>query len=133
MLKQQEKVITVRDFNRNNRDSNRGGRRFDSRAGGNQQMHQTTCSQCGNDCKVPFRPTGDKPVYCSKCFGERSGGDSRGSYNRNARAPLGSGPNYQSQFDAINQKLDTILETLTPKKKLVKKKPTKKKSKTSKK
>ncbi|HOG53748.1 MAG TPA: zinc-binding protein, partial [Bacillota bacterium] len=26
------------------------------------------CSQCGAPCKVPFQPSGDKPVYCSECF-----------------------------------------------------------------
>ncbi len=33
-----------------------------------QQMHSATCDGCGNSCEVPFRPTGDKPVYCRDCF-----------------------------------------------------------------
>lgn len=32
------------------------------------QMHKATCASCGKRCEVPFRPTGDKPVYCSDCF-----------------------------------------------------------------
>jgi CxxC-x17-CxxC domain-containing protein len=36
--------------------------------GGMRQMHDTTCSQCGKPCQVPFVPTGEKPVYCSDCF-----------------------------------------------------------------
>ncbi len=28
----------------------------------------TTCAQCGQEAKVPFQPTSDRPVYCSECF-----------------------------------------------------------------
>lgn len=40
-------------------------------------MHSAICSSCGKNCEVPFRPTGDKPVYCRDCFAGRSamGGD----------------------------------------------------------
>jgi CxxC-x17-CxxC domain-containing protein len=31
-------------------------------------MHPAVCAQCGKDTTVPFRPRGDKPVYCSDCF-----------------------------------------------------------------
>jgi len=27
-----------------------------------------TCADCGIECKVPFVPKTDKPVYCSDCF-----------------------------------------------------------------
>ena len=26
------------------------------------------CSDCKKECEVPFRPTGDRPVYCKECF-----------------------------------------------------------------
>jgi len=29
-----------------------------------------TCSRCGNNAQVPFKPRMDKPVYCSDCFRE---------------------------------------------------------------
>ena len=32
------------------------------------QMFSATCSECGNEARVPFQPRGDKPVYCSDCF-----------------------------------------------------------------
>ena len=32
------------------------------------QMYSATCSDCGNEARVPFQPRGDKPVYCSDCF-----------------------------------------------------------------
>ncbi|MBN2853913.1 hypothetical protein JXK06_00020 [Patescibacteria group bacterium] len=53
------------------RDGGFGGRR-DSGFGGEKVMHRATCAECGNSCEVPFKPTGEKPVYCSNCFGNRA-------------------------------------------------------------
>lgn len=51
-------------------------------------MHKATCSQCGKSCEVPFRPTGEKPVYCNDCFGEkRESGDRESRPSFNDRAP----------------------------------------------
>jgi CxxC-x17-CxxC domain-containing protein len=36
--------------------------------GSAREMHPAVCAQCGKDAMVPFRPRGDKPVYCSDCF-----------------------------------------------------------------
>lgn len=36
------------------------------------EMHVTTCSRCGKEARVPFVPTGDKPVYCSDCYQPRT-------------------------------------------------------------
>ena len=30
--------------------------------------HDAVCAYCGKACKVPFAPSGDRPVYCSECF-----------------------------------------------------------------
>ncbi len=35
---------------------------------GPREMHPAVCAQCGTDTMVPFRPRGDRPVYCSDCF-----------------------------------------------------------------
>jgi CxxC-x17-CxxC domain-containing protein len=37
------------------------------------EMFDATCSNCGKDAKVPFRPTNGKPVYCSDCFRSMKG------------------------------------------------------------
>ena len=42
------------------------------------EMFSATCSSCGKEAQVPFRPSNDKPVYCSDCFQQRGGG--RGGY-----------------------------------------------------
>jgi CxxC-x17-CxxC domain-containing protein len=45
-------------------------------------MHKAICSECGEKCEVPFKPTGDKPVLCSNCFGIK--GNVNRSSERNA-------------------------------------------------
>jgi CxxC-x17-CxxC domain-containing protein len=32
---------------------------------------KTTCSQCGKETTVPFKPTQGRPVYCRECFQQR--------------------------------------------------------------
>ena len=69
-----------------------GGSRFGSKfskgkdnAGRAPELFSTTCSQCKKTCEVPFRPSADKPVYCSACFGKKSldeGRQERGVYNK---------------------------------------------------
>jgi len=29
------------------------------------------CSDCNKECEVPFKPSGDRPVYCKECFAKR--------------------------------------------------------------
>ena len=35
---------------------------------GERQMFDATCADCGSETKVPFQPSGDRPVYCNDCF-----------------------------------------------------------------
>jgi CxxC-x17-CxxC domain-containing protein len=35
---------------------------------GEREMFSATCATCGREARVPFRPNGSKPVYCSDCF-----------------------------------------------------------------
>ena len=41
---------------------------------GPREMFAATCSNCGREAQVPFRPTSGKPVYCSDCFRSMRGG-----------------------------------------------------------
>lgn len=66
----------------------RGGFSGGSRGGfggdrGPREMHKATCDSCNQECEVPFRPTGERPVFCRECFGKQDGGNDRG----NDRAP----------------------------------------------
>lgn len=94
------------------------------------EMHSAVCGDCGNSCKVPFRPNNDKPVYCNDCFGGNKNSD-RGSRNMKDssfnRHGFGSkqGSGYSSsekkqgdngqmvkQFEAINTKLDKLVDIM---------------------
>ena len=45
------------------------------------EMHPAVCAECGVDTMVPFRPSNDRPVYCSDCFSKRrTGSGSRTSW-----------------------------------------------------
>jgi len=39
--------------------------------GGRREMHPAVCASCNKDTQVPFRPSGDRPVYCSDCFSKQ--------------------------------------------------------------
>ena len=45
-----------------------GGGRSGGYSSGPREMFSATCSSCGKEALVPFRPSGAKPVYCSDCF-----------------------------------------------------------------
>lgn len=66
------------------------GRSFDR---GPKEMFHAECAECGNDCEVPFKPTGEKPVLCSNCF------DKSGGRERRDRAPRGDG-GFKKEFRA---------------------------------
>jgi CxxC-x17-CxxC domain-containing protein len=94
----------------------RGGGGF-NRGGGGSSMHKAVCSDCGNDCEVPFRPTGSKPVFCSSCF-EKQGGGSRdrgGDRDRRPRFDNKSSDNSKDILKGIktlNYKLDELIKAL---------------------
>jgi len=37
---------------------------------GPREYHTAVCADCGKEARVPFKPRGDRPVYCSDCFGQ---------------------------------------------------------------
>lgn len=47
------------------REAKKGGS-HDTR--GKREMFDAVCSECGKPCKVPFQPSGNRPIYCSDCF-----------------------------------------------------------------
>jgi CxxC-x17-CxxC domain-containing protein len=36
--------------------------------GAPRQSYEAVCAECGTATTVPFRPRGDRPVYCRGCF-----------------------------------------------------------------
>lgn len=84
-----------------------GGRRNSGRDFGRsnfgereRRMHKATCAECGGRCEVPFKPTGEKPVYCSDCFGGGGGHESKKT------------DSHKENFETLNKKLDKVLKIL---------------------
>src|SRR3989339_1355688 len=76
------------------------------------EMHDVTCDKCKKACQVPFRPSGDKPVFCSACFEANGGGSrdrNRGSFGGDRQS---GGGITAEQFKQLNVKLDKILKVL---------------------
>jgi CxxC-x17-CxxC domain-containing protein len=62
----------MRNFKRDNRsDRRKNSEGFSGRDSRRPTMHKVICTECGKDCEVPFKPTGDKPVFCSDCFSRK--------------------------------------------------------------
>ena len=44
------------------------GASIPSSTSGLREMFDAVCAQCGTSTTVPFKPRGDRPVYCRACF-----------------------------------------------------------------
>lgn len=113
----------MNNYNRNNRSGGRGrfgggdGGDFRRRDSGRREMHSAVCDECGKNCEVPFRPSGDKPIYCSNCFENKEGGSRQRSSRGDSRGPRfekrdDSSKKLLEQASYINEKLDRILKVL---------------------
>jgi len=81
------------------------------------RLYKTECAKCGDTCEVPFRPTGERPVYCRPCFGkseqpERFERTDR--FERKGAPEVRVSDNSAEQFRILNAKLDAILKALNP-------------------
>lgn len=93
-------------------------------------MHKAVCGECGKNCEVPFRPSGDKPVYCNNCFGAKKEGGDRGprpdfgnrgpkrdfndrpAPHRDFGNPAASQDETKKQLRDINIKLDRLIDSI---------------------
>ena len=41
------------------------------------QLYNVKCSKCGKETQVPFKPSGDRPVYCRDCYMQQRQGGGR--------------------------------------------------------
>ena len=85
-----------------------GGRDFSKPSFGGKQsfgdkpMFPAVCDTCNKGCQVPFRPTGEKPVYCRDCFGVKPK-MAHAEKSQDATA---------SRLASLERKIDEILELL---------------------
>lgn len=56
------------------RSPQRSGSSFGGRDRGPSEKFAATCHTCGKACEVPFRPSGDRPVFCRDCFDPQTTG-----------------------------------------------------------
>lgn len=122
-------------YHRDNRTGGNSGKKYGKKSfggsfGGRDSarpvMHQAICSECDKECEVPFKPSGDKPVFCRSCFknkedtGPSHSGDRRDFGKKDfgersfSKAPFvkSSGGITKEQFEILNSKLDKILDAL---------------------
>ncbi len=91
------------------------------------ETFRATCDSCGASCEVPFRPTGERPVYCRECFAKNGGparaphapGRTFGAPQYERFTPRHTAPtvrhdgaelaSLKKQLEAVNAKLDKVL------------------------
>lgn len=115
------------------RDGKRFGGGSSSRSSGSGEMFKASCADCGKSCEVPFKPNGEKPVYCSDCFGRHKSENNRDGDRRHdegrprpqfesrparptmAREHTDTGlTDIKRQLANLEQKLNRILDIINP-------------------
>lgn len=106
-------------FGGGNRDrGDRGGYRG-GRGNGEErprQMYSAVCAQCGKQCELPFRPNGEKPVYCPDCFKKQpyvpgrnsNGADGSRPYHSQSFAPQPMRTAGNDGVEAVKRQLDNL-------------------------
>ncbi len=113
------------NFNRGSKKGGERSRRSDSFGGDSRRekpkMHQVICSDCGIRCQVPFKPTGERPVYCSECFENHAEtGGSKKEFNRKQPIIRKENSSYYQEikqeqnkhYDTFNNQMSEVIERL---------------------
>ncbi len=103
------------------------GSKFGGRSDGPKTMHKAICAGCGKTCEVPFKPNGQKPVYCNECFSDQKDENKGSSEKRNFSEPrfprvdrtereyvkpASLNSDLKKEIDALNTKLDKIIDMM---------------------
>ena len=110
-------------YHRENRTRGNSGKKYAKKSFGDKPaMHQTICSECDQECEVPFKPNGLKPVFCRNCFKSKEGDSSPRkflgkestvkNFGERRFAPKTSHEITSEQFKILNSKLDEILRVV---------------------
>jgi CxxC-x17-CxxC domain-containing protein len=95
---------------------------YGDRAGARPDLHDATCSSCGNSCQVPFRPNGSKPIFCRDCFKRDDAGPKRFErpsygekrpFKKFGDKPQGDLSAIERRLSAIETKIDALIDALT--------------------
>ncbi len=77
------------------------------------EMFAAVCDNCGKNCRIPFRPSNGRPIYCSNCF-DKGNNEPRNNNRDSSGSRNTEQPQYKEQLQELNTKLDRILGLLTP-------------------
>ncbi|SRR3989344_8466174 len=92
-----------------------GARRDEGSSGGNRpnlEFHEITCDNCGKISEVPFKPSGNKPVYCRDCYNKNNSAESGSRPGDRRESRSQSDSSSSGELDKINRKLDKIMRAL---------------------
>lgn len=92
-------------------------------------MYAVICFDCKKNTEIPFKPSGDRPVYCKECFAKRKAGNAPKVSKPKPAAPViqpAATVVVQSKPSASKKKSAPVKKS-TAKKKVVAKKKAKKK------
>ncbi|MDO8499408.1 MAG: hypothetical protein Q7S66_01990 [bacterium] len=100
-----------------------GGRKFGGGGGFGKDrsarpfMYDAICSKCGKPCQLPFKPTGERPVFCSNCFDREGNATPARAGGRNFDRPSFDRPRFEKpsfddkqMFDATCSKCGKVCQ-----------------------
>jgi CxxC-x17-CxxC domain-containing protein len=103
-------------FSKNNSSRPSFGKRpFGNKGGfdrGPKEMHKAECATCGKTCEVPFRPTGNRPVYCNDCFTKTDA--PRAPRREFTPRPDQAFNDLKAELRVVNQNLERLITLMTP-------------------
>ena len=86
------------------------------------ELFKATCAECAKSCEIPFRPSGDRPVYCKDCFAKKGGATQSASPRRDFHADRAVTPAPERNRDIVElkiqvaelgRKIDHLIDSLT--------------------
>ena len=106
----------------------RGGGRNSGMPAFDKRLYKATCEKCGDNCEVPFKPAGGRPIYCRDCFRTMEGSESPrpkqfgkreypgsrrpDNFRKSEYSESAKPDQFKRELDQINLKLDKILRAL---------------------
>ena len=65
-----QQPVPIKSYPQSNPQQRPGEARH-SRGRRERPLYKAVCADCHQDCEIPFKPSGERPVYCKPCFSKR--------------------------------------------------------------
>lgn len=66
-------------------------------------MHRATCSVCGQNTEVPFKPDNSRPIFCNNCYEGKDGKGKKPSMGAGRFAPQAS-----EEFESLKRQVESL-------------------------